>query len=100
MIHQKCSGECDVVASINSEVSQEYALEDEKFEDVNEESKRRLASLFLRMQTILHVSKSATQEIVDELNEIGSLVGVCTKRSSEKVLRENNLNIEGPTLAQ
>lgn len=33
--------------------------------------KHQLASLFLRMQTILHVSNSAVQEVIDELFDIG-----------------------------
>lgn len=40
------------------------------------------------MQTILHVSKSATQETVDELYEIGTLAGESTKKSIEGPILE------------
>lgn len=88
------SGECNVTAPIDIDVSHD------EFEHVSGESvKLKLASLFLRMQTLLHVSKSATQDIVDELYEIGTLAGECTKTSIENVLRQHNCNIEGTTLA-
>lgn len=50
------------------------------------------------MQTILHVSKSATQEIVNELYEIGVLAGEFTSRSVENVLREHNCNTNSTVL--
>lgn len=94
------SKECDVTAPIDIDVSQDDVLEEEEFEDVNGESiKHRLASLFLHMQQILHVSKSATQEIDESLYDIGTLAGECTKKSIENVLREHNCNYEGPLLA-
>lgn len=67
-------------------------------EDNGESIRHRLASLFLRMQTILHVSKSATQEIVNELYEISVLAGEFTNRSIEKVLRQHNCNTDNTLL--
>ncbi|XP_063763029.1 uncharacterized protein LOC134880193 [Eleginops maclovinus] len=52
--------------------------------------KRQLASLFIRMQTILHVSNSAVQEVIDELFDIGDFAYKNIKTIIEKVLEENN----------
>lgn len=71
---------------------------DDDEDDDGESIQHTLASLFLRMQTILHVSKAATQEIVHELYEIGVLAGEFTNRSIEKVLREHNCNTDSSVL--
>lgn len=52
--------------------------------------KRQLASLFLRMQTILHVSNSAVQEVIDELFDIGDFAYKNIKSIIENVLEKNN----------
>lgn len=49
------------------------------------------------MQTILHVSKSATQELVNELYETGVLEEF-SNRSIEKVPMEHNCNIDNSVL--
>lgn len=41
------------------------------------------------MQTVLHVSKSATQEIVSEFHDIGVLIGELNKYTLKKVLRQH-----------
>ena len=52
--------------------------------------KLQLASLFLRMQTILHVSNSALQEVIDELFDIGDFAYKNIKKIEENVFEENN----------
>ncbi|KAG5268668.1 hypothetical protein AALO_G00215090, partial [Alosa alosa] len=47
---------------------------------------RRIASLFLRLQAVLHVSQSAIQEIVDDLFEIGECSGQVIQQSIENIL--------------
>ena len=64
----------------------EYS-DNERGNDIGEKIKGRLASLLLRMQAILHVSKSATQEIMNELTEISVLAGECSKNTVEAVLQ-------------
>lgn len=58
--------------------------------DNRESIKNQVASLFLRMQTILHVSNSAIQEVIDELFDIGETAPQNLKKIIEKVLQENN----------
>lgn len=58
---------------------------------------RKLASLFLRMQTLLHVSKTATQEIIDEFYEVSVLTGELSKKSIEQVLSQHNISLEPST---
>lgn len=57
------------IPSYDSELGAESEAESDF--DNGETIKRQLASLFLRMQTILHVSNSAVQEVIDELFDIG-----------------------------
>lgn len=91
---------CDVTTPLDIDVSQDDVVAEEEFEEVNVESiKYRLATLFLHMQTVLHVSKSATQEIVESLYTIGTLAGESAKELIEKVLRKHNCNSEDPLLA-
>ncbi|KAJ7992503.1 hypothetical protein DPEC_G00279350 [Dallia pectoralis] len=63
-------------------------------DSLEESLKHKLASLFLRMQTILHVSKAATQEIVEELCTIGSVSSELTKKAIKTVLLKNNCTLE------
>lgn len=56
--------------------------------DTTEKIQERLASLLLRMQAVLHVSKLATQEIVSEFYEIGVLIGDLNKYTVKKGTRE------------
>ena len=50
----------------------------------------RIAVLFLRLQAVLHVSKSAIQEIVDDLFDIGECAGQITRESIKNVLNKHN----------
>lgn len=61
--------------------------------------KRQLASLFLRMQTILQVSNSAVQEVIDELFDIGNFAYTNIKKIIEKVLEENNCPTDASVVA-
>lgn len=62
--------------------------------DTAETIQKRLASLLLRMQAVLHVSKLATQEIVSEFYEIGVLIGDLNKHTVKKVLGKHGCNID------
>lgn len=59
---------------------------------------RKLASIFLQMQTLLHVSKSATQEIIDGFYEVSVLTGELSKKLIEQILLQHNVNLETSTL--
>lgn len=50
------------------------------------------------MQTLLHVSKSATQEIIDGFYEVSVLTGELCKKLIEQILLQHNVNIEPSTL--
>ena len=58
----------------------------------------RLASLFLRLHTVLHVSKTAVQQIVTEFRDIGVLVGELNKNTLDKVSRQHGCSIDESTL--
>lgn len=72
----------------------------EEHADANDEVylQRKLASLFLRMQTLLHVSKSATQEIIDGFYEVSVLTGELIKKLMEQILLQHNINLETSTV--
>lgn len=59
-------------------------------QDLHDLLQQKVASLLLRMQTILHVSKTTTQEIINELCSISSVVEECTPKIIESVLINHN----------
>ena len=54
----------------------------------------KLASLFLRMQCMLHVSKSAIQAIVEEFHDILSFFKFHTSAVLKEVFAKHNIEIE------
>ena len=62
--------------------------------------KKNVSSLFLKMQAILHVSNTATQEIVDHLNQIFSLSEPLIKEAVNDILQRNGHSIAEPTLSE
>lgn len=58
---------------LNNSVSSE--LSESEFQPVHNSIERRVASLLLRLQAVLHVSQYAIQEIVDDLFDIGECAG-------------------------
>lgn len=54
----------------------------------------QLGSLFIRMQTLLHVSNSAVQEITDELFDIGEFAHQNIKTVIDNILKDNNCIVE------
>ncbi|XP_059905303.1 uncharacterized protein LOC132455458 [Gadus macrocephalus] len=62
--------------------------------------KKNVSSLFLKMQAILHVSNTATQEIVDHLNDIFSLSEPLIKEAVSDILQRNGHIITEPTLSE
>ena len=54
----------------------------------------RLASLFLRMQCLLHVSKNAIQAIIDEFNDILSLSKFHATDILKEVFAKYNIEVE------
>lgn len=60
--------------------------------DMHDLLQHKVASLLLRLQTNLHVSKTTTQEIINELCSIGSIVEECTPKIIESVLHNCAVN--------
>ncbi|XP_053292860.1 uncharacterized protein LOC128453795 [Pleuronectes platessa] len=76
-------------------------IQDEEQHDsfeLKNQLKLNLASLFLKMQAILHVSNTATQEIVDNLNQIFSLSQPLIKGAVSDILERHGHNITDSTL--
>lgn len=62
--------------------------------------KKNVSSLFLKMQAILHVSNTATQEIVEHFNQIFSLSEPLIKDAVSDILQRNGHSIAEPTLSE
>lgn len=60
--------------------------------------KCNLSSLFLKMQSILHVSDTASQEIIQHLNEIFSLLKPIVKETLTETLQKHNLAVSSSVL--
>ncbi|XP_041863678.1 uncharacterized protein LOC121653945 [Melanotaenia boesemani] len=54
----------------------------------------KLASLFLCMQTVLHVSKSAVQKIIEELNDILHFSKQHSHERVRQILTEHNIKVD------
>ena len=63
-------------------------------DNLKNQLKMNVSSLFLKMQAILHVSNTATQEIVDHLSQIFSLSQPLIKEAISEILQRNGYNIE------
>lgn len=91
---------CQSRASVNDEQdnfdleSQDVSVTEPDSQPTQKSVERRIASLFLRLQAVLHVSKSAIQEIVDDLFKIGTCAGQITRESIENVLEKHNCTSE------
>lgn len=98
---QQCLNDKDSQESEHLDELEESIADAVENEDDNADVdlQRKLASLFLRMQTLLHVSKSATQEIIDGFYEVSVLTGEQSKKSIQLFLSLHNVNIEQSTLS-
>ena len=77
---------------LNNSVSSELSVSE--FQPVHNSIQRRIASLLLRLQAVLHVSKAAIQQIVDDLFDIGECAGQITRQTVENILKEHNCTSE------
>ncbi|XP_051804668.1 uncharacterized protein LOC110969740 [Acanthochromis polyacanthus] len=75
-------------------------LEDNEpvYHTTTEKIQEKLASLLLRMQAVLHVSRLAIQEIVNEFYDIGIFIDELNKSTFKKVLRQHICNIHESTV--
>lgn len=62
-------------------------------QDLHDLLQHKVAFLLLRIQTNLHVSKTTTQEIINELCRISSVVEECTPKIIESVLIKHNCEV-------
>lgn len=65
-------------------------LSESECQPVQNSIQRQIASLLLRLQAVLHVSQTATQEIVDDLYDVGECAGQITRQTVENILKEHN----------
>ncbi|XP_013889855.1 uncharacterized protein LOC106537035 [Austrofundulus limnaeus] len=78
-------------------VSSDSLLPEPEVQTVQNSIQRRIASLLLRLQAVLHVSQSAIQEIVDELFDVGECAGQITRDKIENILKVHNCSSEDLT---
>lgn len=87
-LHEECPGQ-------STEVGDDDQCDTD---NLRNQLKMNVSSLFLKMQAILHVSNTAIQEIVDHLNQIFSLSQPLIKEAVNDILQRNGHNIAEPTL--
>ena len=89
-------------SNVTIDLDEECPVQSTEMQDdtskLKDQLKLNAASLFLKMQTILHVSNTATQEIVDHLNQIFSLSQPLIKDAINDVLQGHGHNITDSTL--
>ena len=74
---------------------------EEIVENVNSETlEHKLASLFLSMQTVLHVSRSATQKIVEDLHNLLSFSNIQTLSCVKEVLSKHKIEVNESVLKE
>ncbi len=69
-------------------------MPESEFQPVHNSIQRRIASLLLHLQAVLHVSQSAIQETVDDLFNVGEFVRQITMQTTENILKEHNCTSE------
>lgn len=70
-------------------------------EDVNSETlEHKLATLFLSMQTVLHVSRSATQKIVEDLHNLLSFSNIQTLNSVKVIFSKHKIEVNNSVLQE
>lgn len=78
------------LSGITLETHENCGAEDVDFETLE----HKAASLFLYMQTVLHISKSAVQKVVEEFHDILQLSKVYTQQSLKEVLTKHNIEVD------
>lgn len=95
--HPICTSE------ISSDVCEDLPAQNEAEDQFDRDAltnqlKLNLASLFLKMQAILHVSNTATEEIAESLNQLCSLSQPLIKQAVSEVLQRNGHAVTDSTL--
>lgn len=74
----------------HSDDSETAPLADSSTEELAKQLQYNLAAFFLKMQTILHVSQKATQEIIEHIDQLFSLSEPVIRESVIKILEKHN----------
>lgn len=94
-VFERIDNEVPSISQISSEVE---IGDDDRIqfdENVNSQTlEQKIASLFLCMQTVFHVSKDATQKIIEELKSILLFSKSQALHSVESILTKHNVNVE------
>lgn len=94
------SGACNVSEEPESNTNDDN--EDiEDIDDVNalrNQLKHNVASLFLKMQAILHISNMATNEIIEDLSDIYVLSQPLIRKTVSDVLQKHGYNVSAVTM--
>ncbi|KAG9276958.1 hypothetical protein AMEX_G6936 [Astyanax mexicanus] len=76
------------------EIHAEEGITDLEAVDTEHVVEHKLAALFLCMQTQLHVSKSASQHIIDSVNDILAISNVNTCHAIEEILQKHGCSFD------
>lgn len=91
-------GESVGEGNVDCESTEELDLPEMESQCDTDSLRHNLASLFLKMQSVLHVSDMASQEIVDHLAQIFSLSQPLLKKTIREVLQIHDVTVSETTL--
>lgn len=95
ILEQLCDiAECSSVPDVDASSLEECTDVSVDINDIDSQLQHILASLFLKMQTILHMSESALKEIIQEMQQIFQLSGPLVYSVIQKILQRHYPNIE------
>ncbi|XP_026053335.1 uncharacterized protein LOC113039609 isoform X1 [Carassius auratus] len=85
-----------------TEVAEEVPLQDDNcvdesvddMQDLEIQLERNLASLFLKMQAILHISESAAQEVIQQINQIQMLSQPLLQNAVQKIISHHCSDVD------
>lgn len=92
-----------------TQVEEENPLEDDTedgFESVNDiqdleiQLERNLAGLFLKMQAILHISESAAQEVIQEINQIHLLSQSLLQSAVQRIISQHCGDVDNSIVSE
>lgn len=89
--------EKDVSSQDDTECEFEESVSD--IQDLESQLERNLAALFLKMQTILHTSESATQEIIQQINQIHLLSQPLLQSKVQEIISQHCGDVDNSTVS-
>ncbi|XP_031177005.1 uncharacterized protein LOC116065609 [Sander lucioperca] len=90
--------ENDISSQDDTECEFEESVGD--IQDLESQLERNLAALFLKMQTILHISESATQEVIQQINQIHLLSQPLLQSKVQEIISQHCGDVDNSIVSE